>query len=272
MCGYFSFMPPYWHVHDIAAARAMLRIRLNVAWNEGAVRMRPAMPKRSCKQKEGCYERIRDRWRRACYLCDAIYGQSGIFESESLYHMLIECPHEALEGWRMDLKKAVADLARLDETKVQAKSCPEFREPEMWAVMTLCMSIDSFPDHQPTPRLNRPLGVRPESDDARRDAEAIRMSKPTHDRLAINKIVKWMQPLTSAWMGMLREYRGVGVAEATPGAKLTEIVCKGMRKLFTLHRKLLKNNQEYQGRTRDPPRVNLAGALDSEPETEPSVD
>jgi len=272
MCGYFSFMPPYWHVHDIAAARAMLRIRLNVAWNEGAVRMKPAMPKRSCKQKEGCYERIHDRWRRACYLCDAIYGQSGIFESESLYHMLIECPHEALEGWRMDLKKAVADLARLDETKLQAKSCPVFREPEMWAVMTLCMSIDSFPDHQPTPRVNRPLEVRPESDDARRDAEVIRMSKPTHDKPAINKIVKWMQPLTSAWMGVLREYRGVGVAEATPGAKLTEIVCKGMRKLFTLHRKLLKNNQEYQGRTRDPPRMNLAGALDSEPETEPSVD
>ena len=56
-------------------------------------------------------------------------------------------------------------------------------------------------------------------------------------------------------MGVLREHRGVGVAEAMPGAKLTELVCKGLRKLFTLHRKLLKNNQEYQGRTRDPPRV-----------------
>ena len=35
--------------------------------------------------------------------------------------------------------------------------------------------------------MNRPLEVRPESDDARRDAEAIRMSKPTHDKPAINK-------------------------------------------------------------------------------------
>ena len=66
----------------------------------------------------------------------------------------------------------------------------------------------------------------------------------------------------------------MNVAEAMPGAKLTELVCicKGMRKLFTLHRKLLRNNQEYQGRARDPPRVNPAGALDSEPETEPEVD
>ena len=96
--------------------------------------------------------------------------------------------------------------------------------------------------------------------------------RTTHDKPAINNIVKWMQPLTSAWMGVLREYRGVGVAEAMPGAKLTELLCKGMRKLFTLHRKLLRNNQEYQGRTRDPPRVNLARALGSEPETEPEVD
>ena len=89
--------------------------------------------------------------------------------------------------------------------------------------------------------MNRPLKIRLESDDTRRDAEAIRLCKPFHDKTeAIDRAVKWMQPLTSAWMGVLREHRRVGVAEAMPGAKLTELVCKGMRKLFTLHRKLLK--------------------------------
>ena len=53
-------------------------------------------------------------------------------------------------------------------------------------------------------------------------------------------------------MGVLREHRGVGVAEAMPGAKLTELVGKYLRKLFTVHRKLLKGDQEYQWRTRDP--------------------
>ena len=231
------------------------------------------MSKRSCKQKEGCYERIHDRWLRACYLCDAIYGQPGIFESKSLCHMLIECPHPALRGWRRDLEKAVVDLSRLEETRLQANSCPVFHESELWAVMLLCMSTDSFPRQpQLTLRVNRPLEVRLESDDARRDAEAIRLSKSIHDMQAINKVVKWMQSLTSAWMGVFREHRGVGVVEAMPGAKLTELVCKGMRKLFTLHRKLLKCNQEYQGRTRDPPRANSAGAPDSEPEIEPEMD
>ena len=53
-------------------------------------------------------------------------------------------------------------------------------------------------------------------------------------------------------MGVSRKHRGVGVAEAIPGAKLTDLVCRCMRKLFTLHRKLLKDDQEYQGRKRDP--------------------
>ena len=57
-----------------------------------------------------------------------------------------------------------------------------------------------------------------------------------------------------------------------PGAKLTELVCKCMRKLFTLHRKLLKRDQEYKGRTRDPLPANLAEAPGSEPETEPEVE
>ena len=63
-----------------------------------------------------------------------------------------------------------------------------------------------------------------------------------HDRQAISAAVKWMEPLTSAWMGVTCNYRRVGVAEAMAGAKLTELVCKHMRKLFTLHRRLLKGN------------------------------
>ena len=104
------------------ASRAMLRVRLDVAWNEVAVRMIPSMPKRSCTQKRGCYERIQDRNLRACYLCDAIHGQPGIFESDSLYHMLMECPNPVLQEWRSDLKKAVVDLSNLETTLAQLDS------------------------------------------------------------------------------------------------------------------------------------------------------
>ena len=66
-------------------------------------------------------------------------------------------------------------------------------------------------------------------------------------------------------MGVSREHRGVGVAEAMPGAQLTELVCKCMWKQFTLHRKLLtlKGDQEYQGRTLDPLHVTELAGLQS---------
>ena len=102
------------------------------------------------------------------------------------------------------------------------------------------------------------------SEESRSLAEEIRLRRPVHDKRAISTAVKWMEPLTSAWMSVTRNYRGVGVAEAMAGAKLTEIVCKHMRKLFTVHRSLLKGNQEYEGRTRDPPSANLVGIPDEE--------
>ena len=36
----------------------------------------------------------------------------------------------------------------------------------------------------------------------------------------------------AAWMRAVRNYRGVGVAEALAGAQLTDAVCKYMWKLF----------------------------------------
>ena len=124
------------------------------------------------------------------------------------------------------------------------------------------MSTKSFPAQQKQmPRMNRPFELLPTSEESLSLAKEIRLVKPVYDKRAIRTAVKWMEPLTSAWMGVTRNYRGVGVAEAMAGAKLTEIVCKHMRKLFTVHRRLLKGNLEYQERTRDPLFVNSAGSL-----------
>ena len=37
-------------------------------------------------------------------LCDAVHGQDGVFMPESLYHMLISCPHVRMEALRVKLK------------------------------------------------------------------------------------------------------------------------------------------------------------------------
>ena len=86
----------------------MLRDRLDVACNEGARRRVPV----TLKQLDGQHHivgrrkgSIDDRARSACYLCNEINGQPGVFESESLYHMLMDCPHQSVAVCRDLLKQ-----------------------------------------------------------------------------------------------------------------------------------------------------------------------
>jgi hypothetical protein len=55
---------------------------------------------------------VKDRTLRACYLCEEILGQPGVFESESLYHMFIVCPHSSMRDLRARLEDDVKNLCR----------------------------------------------------------------------------------------------------------------------------------------------------------------
>ena len=66
---------------------------------------------KQCGDVEGRgVDRIDDSNARACYLCDAVDGQHGVFMPESLHHMLISCPHVGLVALRVKFK---ADLGTL---------------------------------------------------------------------------------------------------------------------------------------------------------------
>ena len=115
-------MPAYWNLFDVSAARAMLRVRLDVACNEGALRSNTPI---TVKQPGGQHQaivrdKIADRALRACYLCGEINGQPGVFKSESLYHMLVECPHPSMTLCRGRLKHDVFELSRSDEAVLQS--------------------------------------------------------------------------------------------------------------------------------------------------------
>ena len=80
----------------VVAARAVLRARMDVAPNEGALRSNMPVVVKQLDGQRRTIARIADRALRACYLCGEINGQPGVFERESLYHMLLECPHESM--------------------------------------------------------------------------------------------------------------------------------------------------------------------------------
>ena len=73
--GFASYMPVYWHVHDILNARTMARIAMDTAWNEGALRRRPIMPKQPDPSVVLRIDGVKNRTLLACYLCEEILGQ-----------------------------------------------------------------------------------------------------------------------------------------------------------------------------------------------------
>ena len=68
-----------------------------------------------------------------------------MFESESLYHILVECPHPSMVFCRGRLKHDVMEPSRSEEAILQSSRAPAFDQSEMWAVIMLCTSSVSFP-------------------------------------------------------------------------------------------------------------------------------
>jgi hypothetical protein len=149
----------------------------------------PKQPDRSVVPRIG---RVQDRTLRACYLCEAIHGQPGVFESESLYHMLMVCPNLSMLNVRERLKTDLENLCLMDADPMSLKP-PEFGEPEMWAVMMLCTTAASLP---PQPLQNgrgrRGMRIRAISVEENRRARKIRSMPVIHNRARIAKAASWI--------------------------------------------------------------------------------
>ena len=78
------------------------------------------------------------------YLCDAVYGQDGVFMPESLYYMLISCPHVGMEALRAKLKVDLGALC-VAEDGLRDRPLPMLSQSVMWSLMLLCTTSESVP-------------------------------------------------------------------------------------------------------------------------------
>ena len=265
--GFMSYMPMYWHVHDILDARTMARIAMDAAWNEGALRRRPIMPRQLDSSVVAALDympappmwigRVKKKLLRSCYLCGEINAQPGVYESESLYHMLNVCPHGSMRMLRTRLRDDVKNLCQMNvdpcsPAPPELLTDSDFGRSEMWAVMMLCTTAASFPPDLADPMeycYSLPVPV---SEEATIRAKEIRARPMTHIRDGVVQASNWMYAVMEAWRSKLRDYHMPGEASAMLGAKLAALVCKHMRTLFRVHRRLLKNDVGYSERSRDP--------------------
>ena len=84
------------------------------------------------------------------------------------------------------------------------------------------------------------------------DAVGTRDELPVFDRDEVVAAVNWLSPLVEEWMGRLRQYHKVGDTAALPGAKMVALICAHINRVFTMRRKVLRDNVEYWARSRDP--------------------
>ena len=142
--GFSSVMQPYWHVYDVEHARRMARVRLQTGPNEGDQRSR-AITTMKCGGVPGRrVERIEERILRACYLCEAVQGQHGVYMPESLHHMLIMCPNVKMVAIRVKLKADLLSLCATEEG-LREHPIPGLSQSVMWSLLMLCTTSESFP-------------------------------------------------------------------------------------------------------------------------------
>ena len=77
--GFSSVMQPYWHIYDVEHARRTARARLQTGANEGDQRGRTIMTMKCDGVPGRRMARIDARNLRACYLCEAVQGQHGVY-------------------------------------------------------------------------------------------------------------------------------------------------------------------------------------------------
>ncbi len=168
---------------------------------------------------------VKDRTLRACYLCDELYGRPGIFESESLYHMLMNCPHVSMKELREGLWNDVKNLCQMDADD-QLPDPPEFTDncfglSEMWAVMMLCTSAASFPLDLPIHLDLQDVDHLTATDEA---AKIVRARPVHHVRGGVVQASRWVYAVMEAWRSKLCDYHVPGEASAKTGAKLAALV------------------------------------------------
>ena len=99
-------------------------------------------------------ERIDERNLRACYLCEAVQGQHGVYMPELLHHMLITCPNVKMEALGVKLK---GDLYLLCATEdgLREHPLPDLSQSVLWSLMMLFLTSESFPRQLGTPEAAR---------------------------------------------------------------------------------------------------------------------
>ena len=236
-----SFQQPYWRLLDVAAARKLLRVRMDVMPNEDNMR---CAPHTRAKLK---LPRIDSAAERACYLCPCIDGAESVYWPETMEHVLLACTCAELVALRLNariqLKAIAADPRAMELARDAGVPVPDFDDDtELLVALQLCIGVGPVAALQAAPVVSAdPI--------ARRAAPQFLYSAWRARRTA-----EWVNVITSDWCDIHRNPRRGGLSCA-PGARLALFVARHVVSVFRVRRVVLRPVDSYWRRSRDPPNL-----------------
>ena len=265
-----SYLQPYWHIPNVAAARRMVQVRLDCAPTEDYMRRRTL----TTNGKKA--ERLDDRVTRACYCCGPIMGIEGIYHPETLEHVLLHCTRpEAVtrrDAFRNHLSMLMdhADFVALEGGAVRPQvntgdgTTHDAADTAFLTVLRLCLGQGMAPPQPGVGTMARVASLRTTTNPAvlAQRARSLRaLPELVHDADAALTATRWMQALFGGWMDSIRSFDAGACPASTPGCRLATCVAEHIQQVFRDRRVFLKENSDYKSRTRDPSGNNAADRI-----------
>jgi hypothetical protein len=226
-----SYLSAYWRWDDVFAARRLLRWRFDLGPNEDVVRRRFFIVRhdRLLGAVRRALPRL-ERVSRVCYKCAGVSagGAAPQFARDTLEHVYLECTCPELVALRAGVCAELALLAAQPDSLILA-AAPAFTGAALLAVLLLrtCEA----------PIL--PGGL------------ALAHVTFFRDSPAAAPATAWVRALVDDWGSRFR--RDVdGESRASPGGRLVACVTKFALEAFAVHRRVLRNRDDYRLRERDP--------------------
>jgi hypothetical protein len=242
----------YWWATDTKAARRYLRLLFDCGPYEGNVRRRP-FTTTDQENKRVLLPRLENPQQRVCYLCGAAAGDASDDDdgpvAQTLEHVLLTCRHAELAGLRARMIRGLRAI------NVPTLANPDYKNAtDAMTVFLLCSAVgplDELPVLLPGPR------------DATRAGRSIN-PEPSRAR----QTAKWVAAALQEFNTAVRNVKYKGDPDHLPGGRLVKLVLEWSLQMFLIHRRAVRDNEEYRQRLRDPADLRAARTAPRRTETE----
>jgi len=228
-----SSLQAYWHLDDVRASRALLRLRFDECATQDYILTRPNFALGQV--------RVEDPSLRRCFICDErIGGFAGIHPPDSLEHAVLRCQHPDIVRLRSQLRDDLLDIATLAMNGQPAMpDAPVFNlgtasgDTELFALVRLQTALNPPFARVSLERENPEADAYEVSDPDRAAALRRRDQLQLQPDLSARKAaVVWLRSVLSGWLDSLHNCRSKLLPHETLGHRLASLVASFSKRLF----------------------------------------